>query len=359
MSARRATPAGGRSPSTSRVIVGIVALVVVVGLVGTLIGGWWLFGRDADVEAPGSSVAVEIPKGASTTEIGRILDESGLIDSQLSFRVAVERVGADGKLRAGTYELVTGMPDDAIVDALLAGPEVAYVTVTIPEGFTVGQVAGRLAEETGLEEGELVELVTSGAAVFAPEHPYLADTHQGSLEGFLFPKTYRVREGSTATQTVELLLDQFDKEISNVDLSASEARGQSLYELVTVASMIERETKVADERPLVASVIYNRLEEGMRLGIDATIEYVLPGNRLRLSAEDLEIDSPYNTYRNSGLPAGPIGNPGAAALEAAARPEDTSYLYYVLTGEDGSHTFTETYEEFLVAKQKSKEVFGE
>jgi UPF0755 protein len=144
-----------------------------------------------------------------------------------------------------------------------------------------------------------------------------------------------------------------------VDTTAAQADGFDIAELVTVASIIERETKVARERPLVSSVIRNRLESGMRLQIDATIEYVLPGNRFRLRNSDLQLDSPYNTYRNEGLPPGPIANPGLASLKAAAQPADTDFVYYVLTGKDGSHTFAETNEEFLRAKEKSKEVFGQ
>ena len=144
-----------------------------------------------------------------------------------------------------------------------------------------------------------------------------------------------------------------------MDTAGAEERGLDLHELVTVASMIEREARVAEERELISSVIYNRLDQGMRLEIDATIEYVLPGNRFRLRNSDLEIDSPYNTYRNAGLPPGPISNPGLASLQAAAAPADTDYLYYVLTGTDGSHTFATNVDDFLAAKRLSKEVFGQ
>jgi len=155
-----------------------------------------------------------------------------------------------------------------------------------------------------------------------------------------------------------MMLRQFDTEIASVDTTQATRRGLSFNDLVVLASMIERESKLDEERPLVSSVIHNRLAKNMLLEIDATIEYVLPGNRFRLRNSDLRIDSPYNTYRRKGLPPGPISNPGLASLKAAAAPADTEYLYYVLTGKDGSHTFAETKAEFLIAKQKSKEVFG-
>ena len=194
------------------------------------------------------------------------------------------------------------------------------------------------------------------AAVFEPTHPYLADVQDGSLEGYLFPKTYRIIRASAPADVIELMLAQFDREIAEVDLAYPSSRGMSLHEVVTVASMIEREARLAEERPLVSSVIYNRLAIGMKLEIDATIEYVIKKNRPRLLNSDLAVESPYNTYLYAGLPPGPIASPGLASFEAAAAPAQTDYIYYVLTGEDGSHTFCVTFEEFLVAKEKSREV---
>ncbi|MDO8987466.1 MAG: endolytic transglycosylase MltG, partial [Coriobacteriia bacterium] len=201
-------------------------------------------------------------------------------------------------------------------------------------------------------------LAKTGAAQFAPDHPYLSGAYAGSLEGYLFPKTYRFKAGTTATEAIEAMLDQFDVEFQRVDMTFPESRGISVHEVVVLASMIEREVKIDTERELVSSVIYNRLGRGMLLEIDATIEYVLPGNRFRLRNSDLALDSPYNTYRYEGLPPGAISNPGSASLMAAARPAQTDYLYYVLTSKDGSHTFCKTQDEFFVAKAKSKEVFG-
>ena len=175
----------------------------------------------------------------------------------------------------------------------------------------------------------------------------------------MFPKTYQIKEGSTAREVIEMMLDQFDEEITAVDVAAAEKRGLSLPELVNVAAIVERETKLAKERPLVSAVIRNRLKQGMRLQMCSTVVYVLGKNELRLTTAETKTKSPYNTYLNAGLPPGPIASPGLAALQAAAKPAKKDYIYYVLTGKDGSHTFASNNAEFLKAKQKSKRVFGQ
>jgi UPF0755 protein len=272
------------------------------------------------------------------------------------FRLRARLDGIDGELRPGVYDLVTGMGYDDVVETLLAGPPVAYTTVTIPEGFTVEQIAERVSTEAGISAEEIAELGLSGASAFQEAYPFVSDGYQGSLEGYLFPDTYRIAEGSTARDVIALMLDQFAEEFATLDLAYPDEAGLTPHQVVTLASMVEREARLADERPIVASVIYNRLARGMRLEIDATIEYVIKENRPRLLNKDLEVDSPYNTYKYDGLPPGPIASPGLASLEAAADPAETGYLYYVLTSADGAHTFTETYEEFLEAKEKSREV---
>jgi len=345
------------SRSRRKTLVAVMVLVALVLAVGIPVYGAWqlLIKPETDVEA-GRPVQLDIPEGAGTQRIAEILAEAGVIDNAAMFRIRARLDGIDGKLRPGIYDLSTGMEYDAVVERLLAGPPIEYVTLTIPEGFRVEQIAERVAEVTGIPAEEFLALTTDGIASFAAGHPYVADIQTGTLEGYLFPKTYRVVEGSTATDVIELMLDQFDTEIATVDLSRATAEGLTLHEVVTLASMVEREARVAEERPLVASVIYNRLDRGMPLEIDATIEYVIQERKPRLLNRDLEIDSPYNTYKYPGLPPGPIASPGLASLEAAANPADTDYLYYVLTSEDGSHTFTETYQEFLEAKERSRDV---
>jgi UPF0755 protein len=315
---------------------------------------WMALLRPAIDVAPGLPVQVEIPEGASTADIGEQLARIGVVKNANMFRLKATTSGLDATLRAGVYDLYTGMDYQEVLDTLAAGPPIEYVTVTIPEGFTAEQIAARFAEATGLSEDVLRSLMLERAAEF--DRGFLAANATSSLEGYLFPKTYRVAEGLSERDIVEMMLDQFEIETEGIDLAHPARFGLTSHDWVTIASMIEREVRVADERGLVSSVIYNRLARGMRLEIDATIEYILPGTRPRLLNSHLEIDSPYNTYKYEGLPPGPIASPGRAALEAAADPADTGYLYYVLTAEDGSHTFTVTYEEFLEAKEKSREV---
>lgn len=334
----------------------LFALAVVALIAGTVF--WAVFLRSQTDAAPGREVRVTVPAGAGTDTIGRILVREGVVSNRAMFSLRVRFGGAEGKLKAGVYDLVTGMGYRTAIDRLLEGPPVNYINLTIPEGFVVEQVAKRVEKLLYIPESEFLKLAKGGAASFAGEHPYLADAYEGSLEGYLFPKTYEVREGSDARSVIELMLDQFDAEIATVDLSRAAESGLSQEQVVVMASIIEREAQLDKERPLVASVMYNRLAAGMLLEIDATIEYVLPGNRFRLRYSDLKLDSPYNTYRYKGLPPGPISNPGLASIRAAADPAKTKYLYYVLTGKDGSHTFTPDLESFLKAKEKSKEVFG-
>lgn len=350
----RADKPSGCVRTLAVVMAGAVAMLVLVVAVAV----WGLFFRAESRVAPGRAVVVTVPEGSATASIASRLAERGVIANAAMFRVRVRLAGVDGALRPGTYRFTTGMSYDDAIERLRSGPPASFVTVTIPEGFTVEQIGARLHDKLGISTEEFLGLATRGAEQFAGDHPYLEGAYGGSLEGYLFPKTYRMPKGTTAKQAIDTMLDQFDAEMEAVDLNGATQRGMRVQDVVIAASIIEREARLDKERPLVASVIYNRLARDMKLEIDATIEYVLPGNRFRLRNRDLRIDSPYNTYRNRGLTPGPISNPGLASLKAAADPAETEYIYYVLTGKDGSHTFTTNKADFLVAKRKSKEVFG-
>jgi UPF0755 protein len=343
-----------------RTFVTALFVLILVAVAGSAFAYWTVLLKPATDVPANRSVQIEIAKGTSTARIAEDLAKAGVIRNANMFRLEVQRADAGGSLKAGVYELSTGMPYDLVIEKLAQGPPIAYVSVTIPEGFTVEQIASRLEKQADIPAPEFLELAQGGAEGFADKHPYLKGAYKASLEGFLFPKTYRLKEGTTATDAIEMMLAQFDKEIASVDLAKrAEKSGHSLQEVVIVASIIEREARLDKDRPLVSSVIYNRLKRNMRLQMCATLEYVLPGNRLRLSATDLKTKSPYNTYIHTGLTPGPISNPGLVSLEAAVSPAKTNYIYYVLTGKDGSHTFAADSEEFLKAKRKSKEVFGE
>lgn len=322
---------------------------VVLG--GATLGVWSFLFAPTVTAAPGQPVQVEIPKGAGSAEIAELLANSGVVANPNMFRLKLRTSGRGGSLKAGVYDLTTGLDYDAVIAQLHEGPPIHYTTLTIPEGYTVEQIAARVEEKTGIPSADFLPLAKSGAKEF--DYPFLRNLPSDSLEGYLFPKTYRVKVGSTARDVVDLMLRQFAMETDGLDLSYAAERGLTKHDVVTIASMIERETKVQKDRPLVSSVIYNRLSKGMLLEIDATVQYVV-GNKARLLYRDLEVDSPYNTYRYRGLPPGPIASPGLASLEAATDPAQTGFLFYVLTHKDGSHSFAATNAEFLALKAEAK-----
>lgn len=347
-----------RDPGAGRVTGAVALLLLVIALIVAGIG-WSMLTRPAVDVAHGRPIEVVVAPGSSTASVAETLAQAGIVNNALMFRVRSRLSGSDGKLKAGTYTLATGMPYDRALEKLIAGPDIVYYDVPIPEGFTARQIAERFAARAKVPEDEMLRLVTSGAGEFSADHPYLKDAYGSSLEGFLFPATYRVKEGASARDVVEMLLDQFDKQIATVDLSYAKSKNLTLVDVVVIASVLERETKIPKEFPLVSSVIYNRLAKPMRLQLCATVLYKMPAGTTKLSDADLKKDSPYNTYLHDGLPAGPISNPGLAALKAAAAPAKTSYYYYVLTGKDGSQTFASTYDEFLKAKEVYHQVYGD
>jgi len=336
----------------------VVLLLVVAALVAVAVG-WSMLNRPDIKVAAGVPVEVEIASGSSTAAIAETLASAGVVENALMFRLQSRLTESDGLLRAGVYTFSTGMPYNLVLEKLKIGPDIVYYDVPIPEGFTAKQIAQRFAARAQIPEAELVALVTSGANTFVADHPYLENAYGDSLEGFLFPATYRVKEGTSARDVVEMMLDKFDSVIADVDMSYAKSKNLDLRDVVIIASILERESKIQKEFPLVSSVIYNRLAKPMRLQLCATVLYKMPEGTTKLTNADTKVDSPYNTYIHDGLPVGPISNPGLAALTAAAAPAKTKYYYYVLTGKDGSQTFASTYDEFLRAKQVYQDVFGE
>jgi UPF0755 protein len=230
-----------------------------------------------------------------------------------------------------------------------AKPATVY-RVVIPEGLTVKQTAARVQEATRghISSSQYMDVASSGPF----RQAFLKDA-DGNLEGFLFPKTYEVTGLTSARSMVNKQLKQFGIETSDLDWGRAASLGVTPYKVVIIASMIEKEVKLPSERPLVASVIYNRLKKGMKLGIDATIQYALGEWKPRLTDSDLKVDSPYNTYTHSGLPPAPICNPGFESIRAALYPASTDYIYYILTSPaEGRHSFTSDYQQFARWKKE-------
>jgi len=338
-----------------------IFLIAVAGL-GIVLSASWLGQRVGDIVGgaddgnvrvePGRDVVLEIPEGASAAAIARLLEEAGVVSSAVQFEAAVRQSDVDQSLRAGVYELVTGMSPGEVIDVLRRGPVVVVFDVTIPEGLRVAEIIERLAEASSIAVAEFEQALTTRSVTTS-----LAELEESlslsDWEGLLFPDTYRFSSEATPADMLNRMARTMEQRIATVDWTEFTDAGLTLYEGIIIASLIESEVKVADERPLVSSVIRNRLNAEMLLQIDATVLYALG---TRDPAEfDSSIDSPYNTYRFAGLPPGPISAPGLASLEAAAAPAETSYLYYVLSAEDGSHTFSETLEEHNAAVAKSRE----
>ncbi|GAB3303019.1 hypothetical protein GCM10027451_07590 [Geodermatophilus aquaeductus] len=331
----------------------VLALLVLAALVaGIVFGGRALIGlvnpEAEDYTGTGTgTVEVRVGDGDTLSDIARTLVESDVIASSEPFVEAAEADPAATGIQPGVYVLRAQMSGQAALDLLLDPATRQVSRVTVPEGTTLAATLQRIAESTGLPIEDLQAAAADPAALGLP--PYA----NGQLEGFLFPATYDVEPDDTAADVLRAMVARFTDMATGMQLEQrAAAAGRSVYDVVVVASMIERETRVDDERANVAQVVYNRLDQGIPLGIDATLAYGLDKNGNDLTVSDLQSDNPYNTRRIAGLPPTPIGAPGEASLEAALAPTTGDLLYYVLASDDGRHFFTASYDEFLVARQQ-------
>jgi UPF0755 protein len=291
------------------------------------------------------AVVVTIPPGSSTGDIGDILADKGIVDSGFFFEIRARLGGDRGKLRAGTYTLKRSMSYGDALAALTATPTSApTIRVTLPEGPSRSELAAKV-KAAGVRGNYMTASARSG---LLNPRDYGAPKGTRSLEGFLFPDTYELASRTaTAKRLVNDQLKTFKREFAKVDLARAKRRNLSRYDVLIIASMIEREALVARDRRLISAVIYNRLQRGMPLGIDATLRYRLDNWTKPLSNSELDTNSEYNTRRVQGLPPTPIGNPGLAALQAAASPAKVGYLFYVVKPcGNGAHAFSSTDAQF-------------
>jgi UPF0755 protein len=297
----------------------------------------------------GGEVSVVIRPGSSASAIAVQLEEAGVIEAAWVFRLYARFRGSAGSLKPGQYVFRGGMSYSAVFALLEKGPAVEFTRITIPEGKTVRETAAILERDAGIPAAEFLAEATSGKHSL----PVLPKGSK-NLEGTLFPKTYDLRKGITAAQVVGLLHSQFEKETGALDWTKADTLGVSRYEILIIASMIEREARVPQDRAKISRVIHNRLARPMRLQIDATVQYGIylktGSYKQPLLIEDYQFASPYNTYLIDGLPPAPIAGPGIESIQAALEPAAGKWLYYVLINENGEHGFAETYEEFLRLK---------
>lgn len=315
-------------------------------LVGILSAAYLLPMQTGPLVAP---VIVEVPAGSSAAAVGELLQEYGLIRSSLLFRIMARLEGLDGQLQAGFYRIRPDMHLQEVLHMLARGA-VAVEQVTIPEGATIRSIAA-LLERKGLADARrFVELASDDGWLFGEQRPI--PKPRGSLEGYLFPDTYRFEVGQSEEAIIRKMVARFVQKALPVYEQLADGSTLSLHEAVTLASIIEKEAMRDSERPLISSVFHNRLRLGRPLQADPTLMYVLDPPPRKLYNKHLAIDSPYNTYRYPGLPPTPIASPGLASLKAALRPADTPYLYFVARG-DGTHIFSRTFQEHVRARRQT------
>lgn len=335
-------------PMIIGVVVAVLALAAIAFFVVPAVKGFFA-GGDTKVTA-GQQVTVTIPDGASGDTIASILSENHIVENPKDYYAAVKKLNADMSLKPGTYSFTTLMDATKVVQQLMEGPNAGPNALTIPEGLTVDQVADRVAQAYDSISKEDF-LNQAKASNYVDDYSFLKGAANDSLEGFLFPKTYSLGDSPTADDVIRAMLDQFKTEYKSLDFASCEAKikerygvEMSDYDIVNLASIVEREGLNADQRAHVASVFYNRLAgklDGLRyLNSDATMMYVTGGE---VTADDLQSDSPYNTYKHEGLPPTPICSPSLEALKATLEPTDSDDLYFYITQDE--EYFSQTYEE--------------
>lgn len=319
--------------------------LVRIGLALVIFAMWWIL-RIMVMPMGGMDVmTVQIPKGSSANDVARILCDRGIIRSSFGFRILARVTRKSTSLKPGAYRLSPSMSPAAVLDKVASG-DVSARWVTFPEGYTIRRMGERLESAGAGDASRFVELASSRFSGTVPGFP-LPDT---GLEGYLFPDTYLVPIGESEEVVIGEMLACFERKVIKPLGAEIAASDLTLHQIVTLASLIEREARVPEERALISSVLRNRLRKNMRLECDATVLYALGEHKNRVLYRDLEVNSPYNTYRNAGLPPGPIANPGLASIEAALHPAQSDYLFYVARA-DGSHIFSRTFEEHQRARQ--------
>jgi uncharacterized YceG family protein len=337
-------PAAPRSSHWGRRIFAVIALAVIAGVLYVINGVFQPFHGD-----PSGAVQVTVPEGADSRQIGDLLAAKGVIENATFFQLNATVSGKRGDLRPGHYVFQKGMSNGAVIDMLTTPPKARKPPPTVKVTFTEGPSRKEMAplvDRSKKVEGSYIK-ATQAKAVLARIRKLGAPKGTKTPEGFLFPATYTLTAGSSASKLVGEQLDTFQQNFNKVDLGYAKRKHLTRYDVLTIASMIEREAQIPRERPLVAAVIYNRLKQGMPLGIDATIRYYINNWSRPIRVSELEADEPYNTRLNRGLPPTPIGNPGLASIQAAAHPARKSYLYFVRKpGKSGEHAFSSTDAQF-------------
>ncbi|MBQ7704255.1 MAG: endolytic transglycosylase MltG [Selenomonadaceae bacterium] len=287
-------------------------------------------------------IIVKVTAGMTTAEIADQLANKGVISSSLKFRFISRVRGYDGKMKPGTYTFSAGMTDEDVFEKILSGAK-QLVRFTIPEGFTVKEIAERLYDLNLVDKEDFLRAATN----FSPfDYMKTQNEVHYKAEGFLFPETYSVESDYAVEEILKTMADEFDRRLTDEMRARARELNLSIYDLVTLASLVEKEVRYDEDRPVVAQIFLKRLKMEMPLQSDATLQYLMDAPKEDVSIEDTKIESPYNSYQNAGLPPGPVANPGTAAIEAVLYPADTDYLYFVADREGHNH-YSYSYEEHL------------
>ena len=321
--------------SARKLSAAVVAALLLLALLAAMLWFWNAAFRAHGIPARATDVVV--PRGAGSREVADLLAQRGIISAPLVFRILARVRGIDRALQAGEYIFPPNESVSAVLEKLAHGEARVAAWVTIPEGYTAAEIAADLGTHK-------LGPASAYRAYFASHTIELGGVRTKSLEGYLFPSTYLFPLDVGPELAAKILVAEFRKELPPTAQTEARRLGYTLPQIVTVASLVEREAKADDERALIAGVIYNRLRKGIALQVDASLEYAFPEHKTEISRADLRIDSPYNTYLHTGLPPTPIANPGLPSLLAALSPQHTDYYYYVYKG-NGHHAFARTLEQ--------------
>lgn len=336
----------GKPSGSKKIIIASAILGMILFLFG--FAAFYLYALDKP--AAKGKVQVTIPKEATGRDIADLLEQKGVIKSSATLRLFMRVLGDGKRLQSGTYTLHQGLSVKEAIEELKSG-KADTVSITVPEGYTVHQIA-ELLKQQGVVCADTFE---QEAATYGPlPYQYGPVAAMIKAEGFLFPDTYQITKEATARQILDMMYKHTDQVLTKEMRDQAAAKGLTLHDLFTLASMVEREAKFKEDQVPIASVMLKRIQVGMPLQIDATVQYVLGSPKAELTIADTKIQSPYNTYVNPGLPPGPIGAPGLSALKAVLAAQPGEYLYYVAK-EDGHHVFTKTYDDH---QTQTEQIYG-
>ena len=325
-------------------------IMVAIGLILAVIaGGAYWYGEQMKpvASADAKPQTIKVKPGMTSGAIADALLEKGLIRNRTAFLLAARQAGLDKSLQAGEYAVSRAMTVEQIINVMAKGITV-YSEFTVPEGFTVEQIAA-LLEEKGLARKErFLALARDYSPFDKRERPNV----KYRAEGFLFPDTYRISRGASEEMILQTMAQEFSRKFTPELQAKAQSIGLSAYEVIVLASLIEREVQLAKERPMVARVFLNRIKIGMPLQSCATIQYILGYAKEELTIADTQLPSPYNTYLHQGMPPGPVANPGLSSIQAALNPAEGGWLYFVIDGKTGGHRFSRSLAEHEAAIQQ-------